>query len=126
MPKKLLKPKSWIPAGPYNLGTNVGNLAFLSGQIAQANDGSTIGEGDAKAQTEVIIDKIEEILDEAGMGLADVVQTTVYLQTLDDYASMNEVYSARFGGDFPARATVRADLAGEGLLVEISAIAAKE
>ena len=124
MPKKLLKPKSWIPAGPYNLGTSVGNLAFLSGQIAQANDGSTIGEGDAKAQTEVIIDKIEEILDEAGMGLADVVQTTVYLQTLDDYAPMNEVYSARFGSDFPARATVRADLAGEGLLVEISAIAA--
>lgn len=125
MPKKLLKPKNWIPAGPYNLGTSVGNLAFLSGQIAQANDGGVIGEGDAKAQTEVIIDKIEEILAEADMGLADVVQTTVYLQTLDDYAPMNEVYSARFGGDFPARATIRADLAGAGLLVEISAIAAK-
>jgi 2-iminobutanoate/2-iminopropanoate deaminase len=54
-----------------------------------------------------------------------VVSCTVYLQSLDDYKAMNEVYSARFGQDFPARATVRADLAGSGLLVEISAIAVK-
>lgn len=125
MPKKILRPKNWIPAGPYSLGTQIGNFAFLSGQIAQANDGSVIGAGDAKAQTEVIIDKIEEILAEAGMGLADVVSTTVYLQSLSDYKAMNEVYSARFKSDFPARATVRADLAGEGLLVEISVIAAR-
>lgn len=125
MTKKLLKPKNWIPAGPYNLGTQVGDLAFLSGQIAQANDGEVIGAGDVKAQTHVVIDKIEEILAEAGMGLDDVVSTTVYLQTLDDYAVMNEVYSSRFESEFPARATVRADLAGDGLLVEISAIAAR-
>ncbi|MDO8863780.1 RidA family protein [Haliea sp. E1-2-M8] len=124
MAKKILKPKNWIPAGPFSLGTQVGNLAFLAGQIPVENDGSTIGVGDVKAQTEVVIDKIEEILAEAGMGLPDVVSTTVYLQSLSDYAAMNEVYSKRFGGDFPARATIRADLAGEGLLVEISAIAA--
>jgi 2-iminobutanoate/2-iminopropanoate deaminase len=123
--KKILKPKNWIPAGPYSLGTQVGNFAFLSGQIAVANDGSVIGAGDVKAQTEVVIDKIEEILAEAGMGLADVASTTVYLQSLSDYKAMNEVYSKRFKSDFPARATVRADLAGEGLLVEISAIAAR-
>lgn len=125
MAKKILKPKKWIPAGPFSLGTQVGNFVFLSGQIALANDGTVIGEGDVKAQTEVVIDKIEEILGEAGMDLADVASTTVYLQSLSDYKAMNEVYSARFKGDFPARATVRADLAGDGLLVEISAIAAR-
>lgn len=125
MAKKILKPKNWIPAGPYSLGTQIGNFAFLSGQIAMANDGSVIGSGDVKAQTEVVIDKIEEILAEAGMGLADVASTTVYLQSLGDYKAMNEVYSKRFKSDFPARATVRADLAGEGLLVEISVIAAR-
>lgn len=125
MAKKKLVPKSWIPAGPYSLGTQLGNLAFLSGQIATANDGSVIGGDDVKAQTNIVIDKIEEILSEAGMGLDDVMSTTVYLQTLDDYAAMNEVYSARFKEPYPARATVRADLAGAGLLVEISAIAAR-
>lgn len=125
MAKKILKPKKWIPAGPYSLGTQAGNMAFLSGQIATANDGSTIGVGDVKRQTSVVIEKIEDLLAEAGMTLADVVSCTVYLQNLDDYKAMNEVYSARFGQDFPARATVRADLAGSGLLVEISAIAVK-
>ena len=67
-----------------------------------------------------------EILDEAGMTLDDVLQTTVYLQSLDDYAGMNEIYSARFQEPFPARATVRADLAGAGLLVEISCIAGRD
>ncbi|HUP06594.1 MAG TPA: RidA family protein [Caldimonas sp.] len=122
--KKALQPKQWIPRGPYSLGTQLGNLVFLSGQIAQDNDGKAIG-ADVKAQTAVIIDKIEQILAEAGMGLDDVMSTTVYLQSLGDYAAMNEVYSARFKGVKPARATVRADLAGAGLLVEISAIAAR-
>ena len=125
MAKTKLVPKSWIPAGPYSLGTQLGNFAFLSGQIATANDGSVIGGADVKAQTEVVIDKMVEILAEAGMGLDDVVSTTVYLQSLDDYAGMNDVYSARFTEPFPARATVRADLAGSGLLVEISAIAGR-
>ena len=125
MAKTKLVPKSWIPAGPYSLGTQLGNLAFLSGQIATANDGSVIGGGDVKAQTEIVIDKMVAILDEAGMTLDDVLQTTVYLQSLDDYAGMNDVYSARFKAPFPARATVRADLAGAGLLVEISCIAGR-
>ena len=125
MVKTKLGPKSWIPAGPYSLGSQVGNFAFLSGQIATANDGSIIGGADVKAQTEAVIDKIVEILAEADMDLGDVLQTTVYLQSLDDYAGMNEVYSARFQEPYPARATVRADLAGAGLLVEISAIAGR-
>jgi len=125
MVKTKLVPKRWIPAGPYSLGTQVGNFAFLSGQIATANDGSIIGGADVKAQTEAVIDKIVEILAEADMDLGDVLQTTVYLQSLDDYAGMNEVYSARFQEPYPARATVRADLAGAGLLVEISAIAGR-
>ena len=122
--KKALQPKKWIPRGPYSLGTQLGNFVFLSGQIAQDNDGKAIGT-DVKAQTTVVIDKIEQILAEAGMGLDDVMSTTVYLQSLSDYGAMNEVYRSRFKGVMPARATVRADLAGEGLLVEISAIAGR-
>lgn len=125
MPKKVLQPKGWIPRGPYSLGTQVGNLAFVAGQISQDNEGKPIGPGDVKTQTRIVIEKIQQILAEAGMTLEDVVSTTVYLQNLSDYKDMNEVYAAFFKKDFPARATVRADLAGEGLLVEIAAIAAR-
>ncbi len=69
--------------------------------------------GDAKAQTRVVIEKMRLILAEAGMTLDDVMSTTVYLQDLADYAAMNSAYIEFFKKDFPARATVRADLAGE-------------
>ena len=125
MSKKVLQPKAWIPRGTYSLGTQVGNMVFISGQISQDNDGKAIGPGDAKAQTRVVIEKMQLILAEAGMTLDDVVSTTVSLQDLADYAAMNSVYIEFFKKDFPARATVRADLAGEGLLVEIAGIAVK-
>lgn len=125
MPKKVLQPKKWIPRGPYSLGTQISNMVFMSGQISQDNDGKVIAPGDAKAQTRCVIEKMQLILEEAGMTLNDVVSTTVYLQSLSDYAAMNEAYVEFFKKDFPARATVRADLAGEGLLVEISGIAVK-
>jgi 2-iminobutanoate/2-iminopropanoate deaminase len=126
MAKVILQPKEWTPRGPFSLGTKVGNIVFIAGQISQDNDGKAIGPGDIKHQTKVVIEKMRLILAQANMTLDDVVSTTVYLQNLSDYAGMNVVYSEFFKRDFPARATVRADLAGEGLLVEISGIAAKD
>jgi reactive intermediate/imine deaminase len=126
MAKAILQPKEWIPRGPFSLGTKVGNMVFIAGQISQDNDGKTIGSGDVKHQTRVVIEKMQLILAQASMTLDDVVSTTVYLQNLSDYAGMNIIYSEFFERDFPARATVRADLAGEGLLVEISGIAVKD
>jgi reactive intermediate/imine deaminase len=126
MAKAILQPKEWIPRGPFSLGTKVGNMVFIAGQISQDNDGKTIGSDDVKHQTRVVIEKMRLILAQASMALDDVVSTTVYLQNLSDYAGMNIIYSEFFERDFPARATVRADLAGEGLLVEISGIAVKD
>src|ERR1700734_927052 len=126
MAKAILQPKEWIPRGPFSLGTKVGNMVFIAGQISQDNDGKTIGSGDVKHQTRVVIEKMRLILAQASMALDDVVSTTVYLQNLSDYAGMNIIYSEFFERDFPARATVRAVLAGEGLLVEISGIAVKD
>jgi reactive intermediate/imine deaminase len=126
MAKVILQPKEWTPRGPFSLGTKVGNMVFIAGQISQDNNGKAIGPGDVKHQTKVVIEKMRLILAQANMTLDDVVSTTVYLQNLSDYAGMNVIYSDFFKHDFPARATVRADLAGEGLLVEISGIAAKD
>ena len=59
MAKTKLMPKSWIPAGPYSLGTQLGNFAFLSGQIATANDGSVIGGSDVFVLFEPQAERIE-------------------------------------------------------------------
>ncbi|MFC4271287.1 deaminase [Sneathiella chungangensis] len=125
MAKTALKPKEWTPRGPFSLGVKAGNMIFIAGQIPQDNDGNPFAPGDVKEQTRVVIGKIKTILAEGGMTLDDVVSTTVYLQSLADYDEMNEVYSSMFKPEYPARATIRADLAGKGLLVEISAIAVK-
>lgn len=125
MPKKLLQPEGYMPRGPFSAGTQVGNLVFVSGQLSLDKDGKLAGPGDIRTQTRVVIERIGAILAEAGMTLEDVVSATVYLQDLRDYKAMNEVYAALFKRDFPARATVRADLAGDGFLVEIAAIAAR-
>lgn len=126
MAKKILQPKSWAkPSSPYSPGTQVGNLVCVAGQVSQDKDGRIVAKGDVRQQTRVAIGRIGEVLAEAGMTLADVMATTVYLKHLTDFQAMNEVYRELFKGDFPARATVEANLADEELLVEIAAIAAR-
>jgi reactive intermediate/imine deaminase len=126
MAKKVLQPTlRQRPRGPFSLGTQVRNLVFVAGQVSQDAEGNVLHRGDVRAQTREVIGRIREVLAEAGMTLADVVSTTVYLPNLADYPGMNEVYRELFQSDFPARASVRADLVAEGLLVEIAAIAAR-
>ena len=124
--KKILQPTlRKPPRGPFSLGTQVNNLVFVAGQVSQDAAGHVLHRGDVRAQTREVIERIREVLIEAGMTLNDVVSTTVYVPNLADYSGMNEVYREIFESEFPARATVRADLVVEGLLVEIAAIAAR-
>jgi reactive intermediate/imine deaminase len=126
MPKKILQPAAWAkPGSPYSPGTQVGNLVCVAGQVSQDADGRIVGAGDVQRQTRVAIERIREVLAEAGMTLDDVMATTVYLKHLTDFQAMNEIYRELFRRDFPARATVQANLADEELLVEITAIAAR-
>jgi reactive intermediate/imine deaminase len=126
MAKKILQPKGWVkPSSPHSPGTQLGNLVCVAGQVSQDKDGRAIATGDVRQQTRVVIERVQAVLAEAGMTLADVMATTVYLKRLTDFEAMNEVYRAFFKGDFPARATVQANLADEEFLVEITAIAAR-
>lgn len=112
-------------SSPISPGVQLGNMVFVSGQGALDEQRKVIGRGDIKAQTRCVITRIQQILAEAGLSLDDVVSTTVYLVNVADFKAMNEVYAEMFTKDFPARATVRTDLMAEGVLVEISAIAAR-
>ncbi len=114
------------PFGPYSQGTTAGRLVFASGQIAlDPNDETRLMEGDARQQTERIIDLIEAILGEVDCTLSDVAQTTVYLANMDDMEKMNEAYSRRFTTPAPARAVVGVSALPLGALVEMDCVACR-
>jgi 2-iminobutanoate/2-iminopropanoate deaminase len=114
--------------GPYTQAQVVrlhggGRMVFTSGQIAlDPRSGALRGENVA-AQTEQVFRNLSAILEGAGLGLADVVKTTVYLATMDDFQAMNEVYARQFTESPPARTTIAAAGLPKNALVEIDAVA---
>ena len=110
--------------GPYSQGVDGGDLVFLSGQIPlDPATGQFVGSGDIQAQTERVIQNLSGVLQAAGLGLAHIVRTTVYLVDLADFAKMNEVYARHFPSEPPARSTVQVSALPRGARVEIDAIA---
>jgi 2-iminobutanoate/2-iminopropanoate deaminase len=108
---------------PYNQGIKAAGLVFVAGQVGVAPDGKEmVGSGVAE-QTEQVMQNLRAILEEAGSGLERLVKTTVFLQNLDDFAAMNEVYASHVGDSPPARSTVEVAKLPSGALVEIEAIA---
>jgi 2-iminobutanoate/2-iminopropanoate deaminase len=99
-----------------------GNLVFTSGQLA-FNDGRI--EGDIVAQTRQAIDNLVTVLAAAGLGLDDVVKTTIWLTKRENFAGFNDAYAAKFGAHRPARSTTICDLAIGEALVEIEAVACR-
>ena len=98
---------------------------FLSGQIPlDPANGELIGTGDVRAQTERVMQNVEEVLAAAGLGFANVMKTTIFLTDLGDFATVNEVYGKRFEGTPPpARSTVQVAALPRGAKVEIEVTA---
>lgn len=108
---------------PYNQAVKVGELVFVAGQLGLNPDGSgLVGPGIAE-QTEQALRNLSAILDAAASSLDKLVKTTVFLQDLDDFAEMNDVYARHVGSRPPARSTVEVAKLPAGALVEIEAIA---
>ena len=106
---------------PFSPGIKLGDLVFISGQGPIDKNGKIV-QGDIRAQTRLTLENFKRVAEAAGSSMGDVVQTTVYLKNLDDYAEMNEVYASFFPEPRPARATVQAGLLF-GMLVEVQGIA---
>ncbi len=111
------------PVGlPFSPGVKFGELLFISGQGATNEKGKVVGD-DIKTQTRLTLKNFQRIVERAGTDMSKVLQTTVYLKDLTDFAAMNEVYCSFFNEPRPARATVQvADLL-LGMKVEIQGIA---
>src|SRR5262245_49432305 len=110
--------------GPYSPGMGFERLIFVSGQGAtDPATGKLVG-NTVEKQTMQCLRNVQAILEAAGSSLQHVLRCGVFLLDMREFQSMNEVYQRMFGEHRPARTTVQvAGLPGEGLLVEIDAIA---
>jgi 2-iminobutanoate/2-iminopropanoate deaminase len=110
--------------GPYSQAIRVGQLLFLSGQVALDPATGQIVEGDVAAQTHRAMKNLAAVLKAGGLTFADVARTTIYLADMNDFAKVNEVYGSYFSEPYPARATVQVARLPKDARVEIDAIAA--
>lgn len=108
---------------PYSQAIRAGELVFVSGQLSLRVGEKELTGGSIQEQTEQIFVNLRAILEEAGSGLDRLVKTTVFLQDLDDFTGMNEVYARHVGDRPPARSTVEVAKLPSGARVEIEAIA---
>lgn len=111
--------------GPYSQAIEVNGFVFASGQIPLDPKTGTLVEGGIKEQTRQALTNASSILKAAGTDLAHVVKTTVYLDSMDDFAAMNEVYAEFFSHPFPARSAVAVKKLPKGAFVEVEVLAAK-
>jgi len=107
---------------PYSQAIRAGSFVFVSGQLGVTPSGELVGET-IEEQTEQVFANLRAILEAAGSGLGRIVKTTVFLQHLDDFQAMNEVYAKHVGEQPPARATVEVAKLPSGALVELEAVA---
>lgn len=110
------------PVGPYSQGVSGGGLVFCSGQIGVDPATGRLEDG-VVAQTRRALENLRAVLSSAGLGMQNVLKTTVFMADMEEFKQMNEEYARYFSKPFPARSTVQAAALPRGARVEIEAIA---
>lgn len=108
--------------GPYSQAIKANGMLFVSGQIPLDKDGNLDSE-DVEDQTNQVMKNLNEVLKAGGSSLDKVVKTTIFLNDMEDFARVNEVYATYFPKHKPARATVEVSRLPKDVLVEIDCIA---
>ena len=126
MKKVISTSKAPAAIGPYSQAIQVGNLIYTSGQIPIDPATGQLVEGGVKEQTRQSLNNIQAILQEAGLTMASVVKTTVFMADMADFAEMNSVYAEFFTEPYPARSAVAVKTLPKNALVEIEVVAEKE
>ena len=111
--------------GPYSQAVGAGEFVFLSGQVGIDPATGKIAAGDVGGQVRQVLENLSAVLEAAGMTMENVVKTTIFLASMDDFSVVNEVYGSYFAENPPARATIEVSKLPLGALVEIEAIAKK-
>lgn len=124
MNKTVTAPNAPAAVGPYCHAKLAGNTLYTSGQLGLIPATGELPQG-VEAQAAQALDNLKAVLAAAGMDLADVVKTTVFLADMNDFAAINALYSKYFPGEAPARSCVQAAALPKGALFEIEAVAVK-
>lgn len=121
--RKPILPEGLTANPAFAPGIQVGELLFVSGQVAQDNDGNVAGLGDCEAQARQVMSRILTIVEGAGASMEDVVKITTFLTDLNNYPAFNKVRSETFPSSPPASSTVIvAGLVRPEFLVEVEAV----
>ena len=125
--KKIIKTKNAPkPIGPYNQAVKAGNTLYISGQIPLIPSTMELFSGTIKEETELVMQSLNSILEEAGMNFENVVKTTIFIDDMNNFQYVNEVYGKYFQDEnAPARETVAVKTLPKSVRIEISMIAVR-
>lgn len=125
MKKPIVTSAAPAAIGPYSQGVDGGGIVITSGQLPIDPATGAFAEGGIAGQTRQSLENVRAILAQAGLGMENVVKTTVFLKDMNDFAAMNEVYAGFFPAEPPARSAVEVARLPKDALVEIEAIAVR-
>lgn len=121
--KKVIKTKNAPSAiGPYSQGIEVDNIIYFSGQIPLNPKTGQMPKG-IEAQTKQSLDNIYGLLKSQGLDFSNVVKTNIFLDSMDDFAIVNDIYKDYFDEPYPARSAVEVSKLPKEALIEIEVIA---
>lgn len=123
MKKRVSTDKAPAAIGPYSQAIVHNNVVYCSGQIPLDPETMEIVGEDAATQAEKVMSNLNEVLKEAGSDFSKVIKCSIFLDSMDDFGAVNEVYGSYFDADPPARETVAVQTLPKEVLVEISCIA---
>jgi 2-iminobutanoate/2-iminopropanoate deaminase len=109
--------------GPYSQAVRVGDFVFCSGQIGIDPAIKSLAGDDVTTQTQQVFKNIRAVMKASGLGLKNVIKTTVFLANMDDFPVVNDIYGSEFENHKPARSTVQVARLPMDALIEIECIA---
>jgi 2-iminobutanoate/2-iminopropanoate deaminase len=118
-------PNAPAAIGPYSQAIMAGNTLYLAGQIAIDPATNQVRSGTIEEETRLVLDNLKAVVEAAGMTMANIVSTTVFLSDLNEFPRMNAVYATYFPASPPARATVQVARLPRDVKIEIAAIAVR-
>ena len=110
--------------GPYSQGININDLYFFSGQIPLNPENGEMAVG-IEAQAHQALKNVKGLLESQGMDFSNVVKATVFLDDINDFNAVNEIYAQYFVEPYPARSAVEVAKLPKGALIEVEVIASK-
>lgn len=125
MPKKevIIPVGGAKPVAPYSPAIRVGHMIYTAGQVGLNPATGELVEGGIQSETRQALSNLAKILEAADSDLTHVIKTTVFLNDINDYGPMNEIYTEFFTEDPPARSALQVGKLPIGAVVEIEAVA---